>query len=65
VVACYDVSRQWQCTANCNMDALGTTVSGTGQGSNRNSACIAAKRDANSKVPAGAYKRHCKCDCWR
>ncbi len=60
-----EVSRQWRCTAKCNVDALGTTVSGSGTGNTEASACVAAQRDANSKVPLGAYKRHCKCQCSR
>ena len=65
---------KWKCDATCNLmqinpgaDCSGPDgdgrVRGTGQGTSSRAACSAAERDANSKVPAGCYKRHCHCDC--
>jgi RHS repeat-associated protein len=67
-IAAYDIaeaSKQWQCEASCNVDGLGTRVTGSGTGSTEDQACRAAKKDANNSVPQGYYKRHCQCNCWR
>jgi hypothetical protein len=65
---------KWTCDATCNLmqtnpgnDCSGPDgdgrVRGTGTASSSRAACTAAEKDANSKVPAGCYKRHCHCDC--
>jgi len=61
---------RWTCTASCNVQAIGATccpprVTGFGVGPTQSIACLAAKLDANSSVPPGCYKRHCRCTCRR
>lgn len=61
-------ARPWNCTASCNVEGTephcqNKRVTGSGRGSSQNEACLAAKSDANTKVPDGCYKRHCQCDC--
>jgi hypothetical protein len=62
---------KWTCDASCNVqeDEPGATcpdrVTGRGTGPSSRQACLAAQRDANSKVPRGCHKRHCHCDCFK
>jgi hypothetical protein len=60
---------KWTCDASCNVQQAKPgarcpdRVTGRGTGTSSESACAAAKQDANSKVPTGCYKRHCHCSC--
>jgi hypothetical protein len=61
--------RSWTCDAKCNVYPVEDgakcpdRVLGTGSGASVDTACDAAKEDANSKVPAGCNKRHCHGPC--
>lgn len=63
------VLRPWDCTATCNVQQVDPDatcperVQGTGRGPTEDAGCKAAKKHANTQVPAGCYKRHCKCNC--
>jgi hypothetical protein len=60
---------RWTCDARCNVEedepgaSCPNRVTGRGTGTSSRQACLAAQRDANSKVPRGCHKRHCHCDC--
>ncbi len=68
-VLIYQCMRTITCEAKCNVQEIrpGSNcpdrVYGTAKGKSKHLTCVAAQKDANSKVPPGCYKRHCNCDC--
>jgi hypothetical protein len=60
---------RWICDVTCNVQPTERgarcpdRVTGKGIGTSSDSACRAAKNDANTKPPRKCYKRHCNCRC--
>jgi len=60
---------KWICDVSCNVQPTEPgarcpdRVTGKGIGTSSDSACKAAKNDADSKLPRKCYKRHCNCRC--
>ncbi|MGK2956834.1 MAG: RHS repeat-associated core domain-containing protein [Acidimicrobiales bacterium] len=59
--------RAWKCACKCQLAGGGRHCSGyvygEGSGNTQDGASKAGKKDCDSQVPAGCYKRHCKCRC--
>ena len=57
--------KSYTCEVRCNVQQIDKCavcpdrVTGVGVSNTRPGACVAAQKDANSKVPRGCYKRHC------
>jgi RHS repeat-associated protein len=59
--------RAWKCSCKCQLAGPGKNCSGyifgVGSGKTQPDASKAGKKDCDKSVPAGCYKRHCKCTC--
>jgi len=57
----------WKCVCKCQLAGPNKHCSGyifgEGKGKTQDQASKAGKKDCDKSVPAGCYKRHCKCTC--